>query len=351
MNRKMRTSFIIGLITVAATLFVSCGDILVTSEVLVYTNVKGNTVNVMASADSSDYWKGSGTETLEGAVLKFYPINTNGTYSSIPSNTVTVRSDGSYNEGAIGMRKYKIQGEKAGWVFVPSFVNISGEDMTLPPISAYQDTEKDRIVILLSWEDTDLDLDAITTYYDGYSRDYVGYLDSSADVVTPFAKQGMRNQSVTNNVPISRPRDIKSDTKTTVPRVETMVIKWNDDAPYLGNTGLTEGVRNNQLRYYVHCYSGNRSLTGSSNEAFSEAQIDIMFTDWEGNHIYKGGYKVPWHTSEDTLNMINISVDPEDGFVIYTGNGSVYEYVDDFYKAQNYIRSASSPYVSVEEVR
>lgn len=309
MNRKMRTSFIIGLITVAATLFVSCGDILVTSEVLVYTNVKGNTLNAMAPSSKTDYWV-SGDQSLEGATISFYPQNSDGTYSSIASNTTTVNYDGTYSIGSIGMRKYKVQGEKPGWVFVPKFVDIAGEDMDLGPLSAYLNQGSDTMVILLSWEDKSLDLDGVLTYYDSKlgQRSHVGWKGNTQDY------------SIGANGAIERKRDVVASTERSIPRVETILVKLDTDnlSTETGTDYISgKNIPRNQLRYYVNNPIFNGSVTGVDDGynsiAFSNAVVDIMY----GTTHY-GGWTMPWNTAEKTLHIANIDVSLDKGFTIYS---------------------------------
>ncbi|MDA3850460.1 MAG: hypothetical protein PF447_04240, partial [Spirochaetaceae bacterium] len=185
-------------------------------------------------------------------------------------------------------------GEKDGWVFVPRYVNITGEAMEMPPVSAYEvptlvSGSLGELVIVLSWEDVTVDLDGIITYPESSNtRNYIGYIGDS-DITTSFTQAGTR--ALSSDVPITRPRDVTTPTSTPVstpadiPRVETIRIPWSDSAFYVKDViadTITEqdGVANNELRYYVNCWTPTRSLTGidsdSTDKAFSNAQVDVV---------------------------------------------------------------------------
>lgn len=330
MNKKAKTG-ILALISATIILLAMSCEIKLIEKVAV-TDVSGKVVNSMTTGSTTEYWM-DGTNSLSGATLSFYAQNADGTYSTTVTTTATVLSNGSYTRTGIAMGKYKIQGSKTGWVFVPRYIDITGKSMSLPPVIAYPDQGDDIIAIILSWEDSTLDLDAILTYYDDTTptkRKYVGHLDTyltNANITTPdIDKAGTVVTSGNANIPISKPRDIESTTSSSLPRIETILIKWSDTAPYKSNTGNIGGVLNNQLRYYINGYDG--SLTGGTTVPFSDAQVDVMYTDWNGIHTHKGGWTTPWNSNEKVLNIVNISVDSTDGFVIYSGNGSIFNYTD-----------------------
>lgn len=330
--------------------FASCDLVEEVLTEVFFTDVRGDVVNAMADADSTEYWKDDATNDLVGATISFYRRGADGTYSTTADSTTTVSSTGSFGLVNLLMGEYKITGSKTGWVFVPRYVNISGEDMDLPPVIAYPTQGDDTVVILLSWEDTDLDLDAIVTYYDGSGRDYIGYLDSATiaannlDVGSITVSNFNDGDALNASCPITRPRDIQSSTLATIPRVETIVIPWSDTASYLGDisgtVNSTNGVPNNQLKLYVNCYSSALSLTGldegtDADVPFSGAQVDIMYTDFNGATAHYGGATVPWNTDSMILQMAEINVDVTDGFNINVFSASVYDYISD----ANIIRS------------
>lgn len=351
--KKKRKNVILSIMSVLVILtFASCGFLEEVLTEVFFTDVRGDVVNAMADASSTEYWKEDADTDLVGATISFYRRSSDGTYSTSAASTTTVSTTGSFGITDLLMGEYKISGEKTGWVFVPRYVNISGEDMDLPPVIAYPSQGNDTAVILLSWEDTGLDLDAILTYYDGSGRDYIGYLDSYTETTNNLTLQGITannfqdGNAANTTCPITRPRDIQAGTSATIPRVETIIIPWSDSATYLGDiNGVdpavtdilpeTNGVPGNQLKLYVNCYNSSElSLTGIdegllTDEPFSNAQVDIMYTDIDGNTAHYGGASVPWNTGSNILEMAEINVDADFGFNINVYAASIYDFIDD----------------------
>ena len=306
MKRQFKHLLIVTTISLFTLLTFGCDaflEAMLTTEYVTYTNVKGDVVNAMSSGTSEEYWK-NGTETLEGATLKFYPIESDGTYSTSSASSTTVESDGTFYAPSVQMGKCKVVGEKSGWVFVPRYVDISGEDMKIPPVIAYPDQGAGTIVIVLSWENTTLDLDGVLGNTD---NSYVGFDNGSY-------------HPTDNSGNIKLERDVTKDTASTIPRVETIIIQPEASTAYSGQT----------LNYYVHSYlstdnSANGLLTGVDAEStddaehpipFSESQVDIMY----GSEHY-GGWSTPWNTQETTLQIIKITCDGAKGsFTIASAN-------------------------------
>jgi len=351
MKKNWKSIVLLGLLSLMLVTLVSCGFMEEVLTEVFFTDVRGDVVNAMAPADETEYWKEDASTDLIGATISFYRQESDGTYPASATRTTTVSSTGSFGVTDLLMGEYKIDGSKTGWIFVPRYVSISGEDMDLPPVIAYPTQGNDTAVILLSWEDTNLDLDAILTYFDGSGRDYIGYLDSATVSNNNLSLDGFVTSNFNDgdasstSCPITRPRDIQEGTDPNIPRVETIIIPWSDSASYLGDKSgtinETNGVPNNQLRFYVNCYSSSLSLTGldegtSNDVPFSGAQVDIMYTDRSGFTSHYGGASVPWNTASKVLQMAEINVDVNDGFNINVFSASVYDYIND----DNVLRSA-----------
>lgn len=321
----------------------------------VLTEAEGTVLNGMADGNQEKYWedKDSG-KSLEGAKIYLYKRKSDGTYSSSETAEATVNSKGEYStDSGISDGWFKITGEKNGWTFVPKYVLINGEFSTIPPVVAYPDQGSKSLVIVLSWEDTDLDLDGVLTYFDGSERDYVGFLKEDTSSManeakirtTGFSKNDYNYNTGVSSAPIELERDVTANTDDDIPRVETIVINWDDDAPYAGATTTTGDVYDDQLKYYVNSFNSTGGLTGlddgSYQVSFSDAQVDVMIGSTHG-----GGWKLPHNTYEKILNVVNVTV-TSTGYQVYSGNGSIYESAID----KHVMRSVNSDSVIVDVIK
>ena len=333
MRKQTKNLIIASTIAILITLLAGCDGVLVLTadpEYVYYTNVSGSTVNAMSTGDTKEYWK-DGTDSLTNSTLKFYKKNTNGTYSTVSSASATVDAYGSYTVRNIAMGEYKIQGEKTGWVFVPRKIDIAGENMTLPPISAYKSQGNNALVIVLSWEDKTLDLDGHLTFYDENTetnRNRVFYgnkIYAVSGVNTIIQERDVLGYNI-NSPTVSVENQY---TSIDIPRVETIVVKHNADAPYYSATGTTDSISNKDLIYYVHSFSKVGGLTGvddfggDGQIAFSDAQVDIMYTDSTGTTKHYGGFIAPWNTYETNIAFARITANTDGSFTVAsTGNAN-----------------------------
>lgn len=294
------------------------------SEVLVmnYTSdVQGTVVNVLNDASVSTYWNDAASgKTLVGSTISFYPLDSGGTYSSTAEATAVVNSSGNYLIEGLPMGNYKVTGEMNGWHFSPRYIDTFGSDYAMPALMAYPNQGNDVIVIMLSWEDTSLDLDGLLTYYNGTARDYVGYLSNTSSAASSFSSYGSKNTSPAD-CSIELVRDVQATADPSIPRVEAITIDYNAAAPFLDAVGTSSGIANDTLMYYINCYTSGSTITGIDTsgpdaEPFHRVQVDILYTDFDGATDHYGGFPVPWNTSEPSMAMLYIKCSINGGYTI-----------------------------------
>jgi hypothetical protein len=281
------------------------------------TDVKGSVLNAMSRGDTISYWL-SGSDSLEGAEIKAYPVKSDGTYLTSSDGSAKVNRRGEFNFFQLKSGRYKLVGKKAGWVFVPAYVDINGNSITLPPISAFKEVSSDTLVILLEWENNRIDLDGILTYYDGWSRDYVGYITTNNSAAPELSTSGYKYKSKTGDITLVR--DITKDTDEKLPRIETIVINWDSNANFVNKNGNSLGdVPNNVLSYYINAFEG--SVTGVdegyNSKSFSNAKVHIMY----GNSHY-GTFTAPINTDQKTIHVLDIEVN-ESNYTIPRSKSSI----------------------------
>ncbi len=287
---------------------------------VLFSNISGKVVNAKAPGSESDWWNYGGYST-EGIVVGIYPENSAGTgFSDDAEDTDTVDSTGRYYLGSVEPGRYKIEGTKASsnddWIIVPRIVTLSGSGMDLPPLIAYPNPtgEADNdLLIFLSWESTDHDLDAHLTYAtlaDGSTRSDV-YWDSQTSSV--------------GNIELERDIREAPATDASYPRVETIIVR---DAPYTDdeNSGTIydmDNIPTNQLRFYVDCNNyEDLSITGDTEQGHASAwgQVDVMY----GSDHY-GTWVLPYNTNEDTLWVVTIDAGPSNAYTIYSAGNVIYD--------------------------
>ena len=293
---------------------ISVDDGTITFTLSSYT---GKAVNVKAAGTTESYWKVSDTVTLEGAVVSIYAYDSStGAYSTAAADTktATVSSTGTFTFSSLEPNMYKLTAVKTGWTFVPRYIEISGSGTEFPDLLAYPTANAGQITLIASWNDTDIDVDAILTYgeINGTTQDW----STVAGVQNPDPGERTKiyQGAVGSTSGIKLDRDIYSavygdPTSTTdktpvgIPRVETITI-YNSD-------WLTDG---DVLFFYIDSYWDSeegitnpaaipyQSLTGEEGAyASAYAQVDVMY----GTTHY-GTWVLPWNTSEDTLKILAI---------------------------------------------
>ena len=285
------------------------------------TDIDGRVVNAKADGTEDEWWKyPSGSDTLEGATVQLFRENSSGTgFESTAYTTGTVGSSGTYSMLNVPTGRYKLSGTKSGWIFVPRVITISGADAVLPDLIAYPNpggVANNSIIILLSWENLDHDLDAHLSYStvsDGSTRDVL-------NVVTPSAYDGG----------LVFERDVTDETNSSFPRVETILVSDHDYPGSKNDTDINalSAPPANQLRYYAYCFNtadSGISLTGEDGVSASAwGQVDVMY----GSTHY-GSWTLPYNTSEDQLWVLNIDAIDDgfgnvDYFWIYSANNANY---------------------------
>ena len=297
---------------------------------LTYSDYSGQAVNVKASAaadvdalkDSSD-----STVTLVGTVVKLIPIGNDGSFTESADTTITadepVGSDGSFTFYYLPTNRYKLTGVKDGWTFVPRYIDISGDGSDLPDLLAYPTADAGVITLVTSWEDTDIDVDAILTYGEPETdtttiNDWTTDLNVQNPALGTRTKISWKYPGSTDGIQLDR--DVASatagieSTRTdeSVPRVETISIyndDWLDDGDvaylYVDSFFDEELVSDWDTVYLGDDY---QSLTGEEGTyASAYAQVDVMF----GTTHY-GTWVLPWNTSETTIKVLRIDYDTDD---------------------------------------
>lgn len=263
-------------------------------------SVDGSVVNARAAGASTEWYKGSGTETLVGATVTLTNVKT-----STQKYTGTVSSNGTYSISGVEPGRYKLEGTKSGWQFVPKVVDVSGFSNTLPNLLAYISPGTEPILIIMEWENRTIDVD-MHLVIDNQDSDA---LDPTLGAVSDplYTVKWNTSTYLTNKVVLERDVRLESypgQVKTGIPTVETILINANpftDDS-----TGW--------LRLYLGAfYTGSTptgELTGYSAEAVKEAraQVHVMQgSDWLGT------FRLPSETFETMIGVLKIEVKPVSG--------------------------------------
>ncbi|SIP92859.1 hypothetical protein SAMN05920897_101313 [Alkalispirochaeta americana] len=349
MKRILSVSFVVlgALLVLALT---GCDDLFLETEtktvdrLSTYSVVQGSVVNALAEGAATEYWKGSGNNTLADAVVRFYQKQATGLYSSTPAYTATVDSHGRFVQGKewedsddpdkatlimdrVTGGQYKIQGVKDGWSFVPMEVTVAGATLETPPMIAYENEDVYSLTILLEWQDESIDLDAYLTYYTGSGdtrgKVWHGNKDGTA--------QGLD---------IKLHRDVTVGTLAGIPRVETITVRDPENTPadWFSNDlpGERDDIPDDELRFYVNNFTrGNTSLTGEPGKKSASARVHLMLNQG-GNEAgeHYGTWVLPWNTGEDTLQIFTLTPafegpDPKNEFEIFTQTRWVESELDD----------------------
>ena len=298
--KKIITFLILGILVLG---FTGCEWLFEAAIEGLYTTVDGEVVNAkLQSTSDLDYWK-SDSDTLVGATISLYKYDEDtGLFEATAKYEDEVDNSGEVHFSEVYVGKYKVDGEKTGWTFVPRVVDIAGDDVNLPNIMAYPDAPDNSFTILLSWQNDDIDLDSYLTFYDGTStRNKVYYSN-------PTYNSGL----------ITLDRDITESTSAGIPRIETttlMVPATSTSEGFFTSSGTTEGIPDYQLRFYVDAYSAasdpSVSLTGMDGTKSSAfAQVDVMYVNTDISFgplgpLHYGSWEIPWNTAENVLHVLN----------------------------------------------
>lgn len=297
----------------------------------VFSDYSGKAVNVKAAGDSTDFWKDSdstsSTATLEGAVISLYAYNSdNEAYETTAYMTATVTELGYFTFLSPIPGSYKVTGSKTGWTFVPRYIDISDNGAASQEIYAYPTVEtvdgtdyEAEYTIIASWQNASMDVDLTLTYGDPGAATTLpwdtGY-GATPDVNTryriyygidPIAGIGSRDCVYLN-------RDVKGDSASSIPRVETISI-YSADWFYNGDV----------LKVYIDAPESDEVLTGNiytgdgaDSAASAYVQIDIM----KGSD-YMRTYYSPLYSNEDTIEVFDIEYD-SNVFTFHSANSAVY---------------------------
>ncbi len=258
------------------------------AEEMLLTDVNGYVLDARAEAGATEWWVADATVTAHAE---------SGTgFSATAAASAIVDSDGSYRLLNLPAGKYKITGEAAGYTFVPRYVDLSGDEMDLPPLIAYQSTSE-AVVILVSWENTSIDVGGYLSYDD--------YDDELDDRFLIGPNEGTSYAEGSTNY-INLDRSVSETDAPSVPRVESITVY---DFPFAGAPTDDiavdpEMLPSHQLRYYVRIDnpSDTLSLTGwDGNEGAAFAQVDIMY-----NNEHLGVWELPYNTAETVLHVATI---------------------------------------------
>ncbi len=317
----MKKRILIGTLLVFASLALVIGISGCDLVLYLSTDIDGRVVNAKEEGTEDEWWKYTATgDTLEGATVQLFRENSSGTgFETTAYQTGTIESDGTYDMFNVPTGRYKLSGTKSEWIFVPRVITISGADATLPDLIAYPNpggVVDNSIIIVLSWENLDHDLDAHLSY----SVNGAGTRDV-LNVDNPTAYSGN----------LLFERDVTDSTNASYPRVETILVSDHDFPGSRNDTDFTalSNPPDNQLRYYVYCFNtatSGISLTGEDGVSASAwGQVDVMY----GSTHY-GSWELPYNTAEDQLWVVSIDAidDPVGGgmdyFWIYSANNSNY---------------------------
>jgi len=313
----MKKQILIGTLLVFASLALVIGISGCDLVLYLSTDIDGRVVNAKEEGTEDEWWKYTATgDTLEGATVQLFRENSSGTgFETTAYQTGTIESDGTYDMFNVPTGRYKLSGTKSEWIFVPRVITISGADATLPDLIAYPNpggVANSSVIIFLSWENLDHDLDAHLTYWNGSERD-----DVNANPAKLTGDGG--------NLQLERDVQDPPDTDEDFPRVETIIIRdftttgQKNDADSSNLSSPPE----NQLRFYAHCYDAaadETSLTGEEGVTPSAwGQVDVMY-----GQLHYGTWVLPYNTAEETLWVV--SIDALDGgtFWIYSSNNANY---------------------------
>jgi len=284
-KKATRRSLIFSIVLVIALSFTGCEAFLeYLAEEMLLTDVNGYVLDARAEAGATDWW-------VADATVQAYAESGTG-FSATAAASAAVGSDGSYRLLNLPAGKYKITGTAAGYTFVPRYVDLSGDEMDLPPLIAYQSTSE-AVVILVSWENTAIDVGGYLSYDDGTTRHFIG------------PEEGASYIDGTNTY-ISLDRSVSETDASSVPRVESITVY---DFPFQGDPTDDIAVDpdmlpSHQMRYYVRIDNASEvlSLTGwDGNQGAAFAQVDIMY-----NNEHLGVWELPYNTAETVLHVATI---------------------------------------------
>jgi len=291
-KRKKIKNLLIAVLAILIVLsFSSCeAFILYLAEELLLTDISGGVVNARSTTSDTD-WFTSSSDTLVDATIYAYPESGTG-FAASTDYQGTVESDGSWYIYDLAPGRYKITGEKTGWTFVPRYVDVDGDDMVIPDIIAYED-DPDAVVILVSWENRDIDVDGYLSYFNGTDRSSVGPTTDAS-----YSSHILLDREITGTYLETDPLVVT----ISIHDIETFPDKGSptDEIPI-----DPDFAPDHQMRYYVEIADGSAetlSLTGY--EGYAEAafaQVDIMY-----NSEHYGSWELPYNTAENILHVLTV---------------------------------------------
>lgn len=285
----------------------------------VFMSVSGKAVNVMAtvSETSDTYWKGqaaTGEITLENASIKLTSLKAGDT----TTYSATVSGSGTWVVTGVSPGKYKVEGTKDGWTFIPMEIELSGfmNDVS-SELLAYPVQDPSTVLLIVKWNNSKIDVDShliIDTDDD---------MASSTARVTPITSTEFQYPVAPATARIKLDRDIKfiKTTDTTVTGsslVETIRIISN---PFgTGGSGW--------LRYYIDSwsyYDGSQVidngyttngtitkggvLTGNPDATSFKERAGATVYIMQGNVLY-GTWPLPVDTAENNIGITRIQFAP-----------------------------------------
>ena len=137
-----------------------------------YNDYAANVISIKP-ADSTS------TLTLENADISLYAYNSSdGSYASAAAYSTSALLDGSFTITSPEPGRYKLDGYKSGWTFVPVFIEIGINGTVTRDLYAYPSAElvdnseyEAQYTIIARWEASDIDADLTLTYG---AADYTG---------------------------------------------------------------------------------------------------------------------------------------------------------------------------------
>lgn len=261
-------------------------------------NVNGDVVNAKLDGNETNYWTIDGStsgDTLTNAAVRLFKVDGDYTVSSSASYTSSVNSSGEFYFSEIQTGKYKLTGSKFDWTFVPLYVDVSGDNVTLPTLIAYpKEADSTTVTILVAWENINYDVDLHAAigdpveevYYNNPSSSFNGHVNLDRDVTSPYND---------------------AQTSAAIPRVETITVSGKPDNIYTEDDTPDDA---DTVRFFVNSY-GRFYPNGSLPSALTGYEDNDIPSAWAtvyamvGNTHY-GTWTLPYNTAEDTLKVITM---------------------------------------------
>ncbi|MCF7915790.1 MAG: hypothetical protein K9L66_11535 [Spirochaetaceae bacterium] len=321
------------LVIMVSVIFAMVGCDFLLEEVFRTYSVSGEALNVKAARDADALTKtGDSSVSLVGASVMLK------TESGTTIASGSVGSTGLYGFDEVEAGKYILTGQKTGWVFVPVYVDISGDNQEMPPLMAYPNVDPNVFTVILAWEDISYDLDLKATVPPA-PRTTVDYVTTAYSTVS-------LDRDITAPASEDYPLDV---TDAGIPRVETITVTG---APT--DVDGTGGSDDTDIRFFVENYGRYDTTTGTSyaNSSITglNAGLEIDHPSaWatvyamKGNEHY-GTWELPYNTYENLLQVLTMRFTSDTNFTVHTADPDI----------QSSIRSIGSDGVigiGVDEIR